>query len=136
MKAMITSLLFIVFALPAFAEKGDIYDCKFKVKRGQWLVEQVVVGIGHKSGLAMVYDGMIHKEHGKPIEAKITRDEDKRMVLKWAVFLKVGTNPTVKVNMLLTYHKSNKKAGIKSNLSGYENFDTARGACTISVGNV
>lgn len=126
----------ILLAVPAMAEKGDIYNCTFKVKRGQWLTEQVVFGIGHASGKATAYDGMIHLAHGKPMPVEIGRDDDSRLILLWTVYVDDATDTSRKVNMKLTYIKKNGRATFTSDVAGFENHDTARGRCARSVGEV
>ena len=59
MRALALAVAALLAAGPLWAEKGDIYDCKFKLKRGQWLTEKVIAGIGHGSGKAKVYDKML-----------------------------------------------------------------------------
>ena len=124
------------FATPVLAEKGDIFNCTFKTKRGQFLVEQVVVGVGHASKKAMVYDRMIHYAHGKPIQSNVARNDKERMVLNWTVLVKDSNGSSSKVKMKLTYIKKNKRAMLSSNVAGYLNHDTAQGKCKTSVGNV
>lgn len=132
--SMACAALFI--ASPVFAEKGDIYNCEFKVKRGQWLTEQVVFGVGHASGKAKVYDGMVHLAHGKPIPASFGQNDAKRMSLIWEVFVDDANGTARKLKLKLTYIKSNGKASFASRVAGYENFDTAGGRCSKSVGDV
>ena len=132
--AFIAALVF--FASPVIAEKGDIYTCKFKVKLGQFLTEQVIVGVGHTSSRAMVYDGMIHYAHGKPIEANIFQNDQKRIALRWSVSVKDSNGSAAKVKMLLTYIKKNGRASLSSNVAGYANHDGAQGRCKKSVGDV
>ncbi len=129
-------VLLAAFATPALAEKGDIYDCKFKVSRGQWLVDQVIVGVGHKSGNAYVYDGMVHVAYGKPMQVKITQNDDSRLVFRWTVPVTDSWNMTRKVNFRLTYIKKNKRATVASDVAGYENHDTARGSCARKIGEI
>lgn len=136
MKKLLTVAAFLIGATPVLAEKGDIYNCSFKVKRGQWLTEQVVFGIGHSSGKSSVYDGMIHLAHGKPMPAEVARDDDSRLILLWTVFVDDSNGKSRKVNMKLSYIKKNARATYTSDVAGFENHDTARGNCKKSVGNV
>ena len=136
MRALALAVAALLAAGPLWAEKGDIYDCKFKLKRGQWLTEKVIAGIGHGSGKAKVYDGMIHFAHGKPIAAEIGRNDDSRLIFLWTVFVDGPSGTSRKVHMRLSYIKKNGRATITSRLAGFENHYTARGKCKTSVGQV
>ena len=136
MRLVLKFVALMFLASTAVAENGTVHDCDFKVARGKWLSEKVIFGVGEKSGDVRVYDGIIHHAEGKPIFAKVSRNDEKRFVIHWRVSMPDKFGRTADIKFRLTYFRKNGKASIVSDVQGYDNFDSASGRCKLSKGKV
>ena len=133
---LISIIVYFALASTSLAEVGDIYKCKFKVSRSDWLSEEVIFGVADENKNVSVYDAIIHHEYGEPIDAEIYRDDEKRFSIRWLVVTPDAYGRTSKLSFKLTYLKQKKKATMTMTIRGAENRYSTRGKCSIAKGNI
>ena len=128
-----------LFLLPVTSVFANSWVCTFPGQAVDgWLRGQVFVSM--KGEEATVFDSLINQEHGGPIPAKVSQNNDSRLTLKWdlkRIELRHGYVPRIRytLNML----KGSGQAtftGLAPELQDYRNSSraggnfSARGDCT------
>lgn len=129
---LLTAVTLAAAALPALA-RPVTYECRLDVSRADnWVPEQVVIQHEPGSDTALVNDPLIHHFMKKPVEAKVTTDNDKRITFEWK--LKMIKNKAGQVAPQFIYRatlqKADKSIRIKAIPAGYPNFFESGGTCT------
>ncbi|MCB6176957.1 hypothetical protein LHP98_02280 [Rhodobacter sp. Har01] len=118
-------------ALPAAAQTGTTYDCRFEVSGAHmgWLPATVI--LSHTAGetTAQARDPSIEGPEGGPYEVKVETDNAKRTTFTLRRKSKSSTNQPVTVNYRLTVMKADLSATLSAKLLGYTNSYLARGQC-------
>lgn len=125
-----------VFAISVSASAASAvdYKCELKANPG---VPPLIYVIEDK-GETYAYDGLIDDIYGKPIPAKISVDNDKRVTYSWNVNGAMGKNSNLgnsvngNINFRLTRQKASGKASLQGKLVGYDNSFRSSGKCTIA----
>lgn len=129
MKKAIIAAIAGLLATPAMAIVT--YECTFDgLNRNQGFISQTVV-VAHEPGsdTAKVNDGVIMSVVGKPINGKVTADNDKRLSVNWKVDLKTTMNEHIRATYRLTILRSDLAANISVQPGAYDNNFAAQGLC-------
>ena len=102
--------------LTAGAAHAQEYNCTFP-KQGvnSWIRGQIVVKLDPQTQAATVFDSLINQEFGKPIEARVTGNNDSRLTVRWRmrnVQTRLGFAPSIDYS--LTYLKPSGQANVSA----------------------
>lgn len=118
MKKHLIGLLFAVAAGPAMSQT---FVCSFSPghQAEGWLPEQVQVTF--KGGGVTLSDAMINQFNGGPIAGRVSRNNDSRFVVNWALNnVKIRYGSTSRANYSITYLKQRNRASIAMNAPDLE----------------
>lgn len=116
------------FKVPAGAQ---VLVCDLpKREDGSW-VSPVVALIIEKNGKVQVYDAVIDKYIGAPIDARVATDNAVRTTYRWTVKnIKDNSNRlAAKLDYALTVKKATLVARVSMNIPGYDNQYRSDGRC-------
>ncbi len=112
----------------AAAAKPITMQCLVSGPDGGWIAEQIFVEYDSERDAARVVDPIILYFDKKPKKAEISEDTDKKLVVKWRLAARAGSQ-TTKFAYRLAYFKSNGKATVQAHPHGFANNFSARGRC-------
>lgn len=124
----------LVFAGPALAakSKGILYDCNITEKRERlyWIADKIAIVV-MESGEVVVYDEVIMRFYNEPMSARVTRDTNRKLSIRWT--LKDLVNSSNQHTSAFEYHailnKASNKVSVYARPEGYPNRFTGKGAC-------
>ncbi|MFK7745469.1 MAG: hypothetical protein AB8B47_10470 [Roseobacter sp.] len=135
---MISRLLISVLLLtagPALAAQptGVLYDCDITQKRDRlfWIADKIAIVV-KDDGEVVVFDQVILRFNEAPLTARVTRNNDRRMVLRWTLRNVVnGANQlTTAFDYTATLTKSNNRIAVYASPEGYSDRFSGKGTCT------
>jgi len=110
-----------------------VYDCKTgdTTANSLFSAEYLVIR-DPKTGAVQVLDGLVQMMFGKPIDAKIKRENDAVLVLGWTVKNVVNSrNQYATLNFTLAMQKADNSSTIQLQPLGYANVFENRGTCGV-----
>jgi hypothetical protein len=129
------SFKFLAFAAAfAFApglSQALTLDCALNpsASTGGWVTERYVLQYDAEQGTALASDAVILDYNEGPIEATVSDDTGKKLVLTWRIQTKSATGQQVNMIFRASYFKSNKAITVRAVPAGYSNSFEARGTC-------
>ncbi|NJS39694.1 MAG: hypothetical protein HC783_12530 [Rhodobacteraceae bacterium] len=124
--------LFALFfsVLPAAAQ-ALVLECSLPQTNsgGGYVTETYVLQHDESTGKALASDGLIMYVHDAPIEAKVSEDTKKKLVLSWSVQITNRTGQQTKMRFRAVYFRDTKQVTIRATPGGYDNSFEARGTC-------
>ncbi len=133
MKKLIPAAAAAVF-LSSAAAGAVTYVCKIKPDaKGAWIPQTLIIDHDEKTGKVLVYDEIIKTFFDKPLPAKVSLDNRKRITFAWTLpEFKVPNGPTVlRFEFRATFLKKSRKVVMHSHPAGYGDEFTGRGKCRI-----
>ena len=131
-RRLVAALLALPLLAPmtASAEPLQLY-CKLKSKPGDWVMPDIYVLRGPKSGdPVLVLDGLIAETNNKkPLVARIEKETADRLVISWRVDGLSTTKKNIKVQSSADLNKKSGAVQISANLIEYNQRSFARGTC-------
>ena len=123
--------LAVMTAFSATAAQADTYSCQIAAgaETDGWIAREILVKVKDKT---TVVDDVVLSTVGKPIEARIARENSKVAVFSWEVESTDIANNYIRMKYRLTVQKADGAAQISATPLGYANSYSARGACAIS----
>ena len=122
-----------LIAMASMAEAGrTVYECSTNARDRGFIPKQVIVAHNDGAGSAMVNDPIIHHFMGKPVSAKVTKNNAKIISFKWVVKTKNKKHQTADMIYRATIRKSDSKLSISAVPPGYSNTFNASGSCKTS----
>ncbi len=124
-----------ILAAPVMAAKsgGVMYDCDITQKRERlyWIADKIAIVVMN-SGEVVVFDEVILNYHSKPMEAHVTRDNDKKLAIRWTLkdLVNNSNQYTSAFEYSATLHKATNRISVYANPDGYPNRFSGRGTCT------
>ncbi len=130
-------VLFFLLTLAPFAAQGEIYNCDItRNGTGDWMPTRLLMD--HKPGdqTAEVWDPFIKYFVGKPLQAKVTADNEKRVTVVWRITRLTNTEGVVRqytprLEYRATLLKPSLKLVIKAFPIRYSNSYRAEGRCRV-----
>ena len=96
---------------------------------GGYLTETYVLQYDEAAGKALASDGLILYFNDGPIEAKVSEETGKKLVLSWMVLITNSTGQQTKMRFRAVYFKETRQITIRATPGGYDNSFEARGSC-------
>lgn len=120
---------------PALAAKteGVLYECDItqKKERLYWVADKIAIVVKN-NGEVFVYDEVIMRFYNQPMTAKVTRDNDRKLAIRWT--LTDIVNSSNQYTSAFEYHatlsKTTNKISVYARPDGYPNRFSGRGVCT------
>lgn len=111
------------------------YDCKTaSTKTNTLFSAEYLVLRDQNTGTVQVLDGVIQSMFGKPIDAKIKRENDAVMVVGWTLKNVVNSErQSATLNFTLAIQKANGNFTIQMLPLGYGNTFENQGLCAVSL---
>ena len=128
-------LIFVVLAGPALASKpvGILYDCTITQKKERlfWIPQKLAIVI-KDNGDAVVFDEVIMRFNDAPMAARIWRDTDRRLVVRWTLkdLVNSANQHTAAFDYEARLNKSNNRISVYASPEGYPDRFTGKGQCT------
>ena len=116
---------------------GSYYECDIQTTRasGGWVSAKMAI-IMREDGQVLVSDAIILQFNKTPIAARVTRNNDRKMVVRWRLSNLVNSHnqltPSFDYTAALT--KSNNKVHVAGSPDGYPDRFTGTGTCTLKKG--
>lgn len=127
MKRLLATLA--CLALPTIAAAKPItMQCLVSGPDGGWIAEQIFFEYDSDRDAARVVDPIILHFDKEPKVAEISEDTNKKLVLKWRVAARAGSQ-TTKFAYRLAFFKGNGKVTVQAHPHGFVNNFSARGRC-------
>lgn len=120
-----------MIAAPADA-RNNVYKCEMKGQDRGWLPKTFVIAHSDGAKSAMVNGPVIHHFHGKPVSARVSGENDKKVTFKWRVNGRDTRGQIVKWQYRATYLKASGKVSMVASPLGYVGPLNGGGTCTIS----
>lgn len=125
----------LVFSGPALAAKakGTLYDCDITQKRDRlyWIADKIAIVV-MENGEVMVYDEVIMRFHNAPMQARVTRDNTRKLAISWTLkdLVNSSNQYTSAFEYQATLNKSSNKISVYARPDGYPNRFNGSGTCT------
>lgn len=119
---------------PAFAatEKGVLYDCDITQKRDRlfWIADKIAIVV-KDDGEVVVFDEVILHYHRSPMSARVTRDNDKKLAIRWTLKDLVNTSNqhTSAFEYSAMLDKKDNSIAVYATPDGYPNRFSGKGTC-------
>ena len=81
-------------------------------------------------GSVQVNDGIIQTENGGPMAAKVTSNDEKRIILTWSLDVINPSMQTTRMAYRASFERASNKIRVSAKPSGYANDFEGRGTCT------
>jgi len=106
-------------------------ECSMKPSNagGGYITETYVLLHDESSGKALASDGLIQHFNGGPIDAKVTDDTAKKLVMTWTVTITNSTGQPAVMRFRASYFKATRQITIRAMPGGYDNSFEGRGVC-------
>ncbi|ABG31389.1 hypothetical protein RD1_1770 [Roseobacter denitrificans OCh 114] len=135
-KLTASALVSLLFAGTATAG-GTYYDCDINTTRasGGWVSEKLAI-IMKENGQVLVSDSVVLQFNKAPIVARVTRNNDRKMVVRWRLNNNVNSQnqQTPSFDYTASLTKSNNKVHVSGSPDGYPNRFTGSGTCVLKNG--
>ncbi len=124
----------LVLSGPALAanNKGTLYECDItqKKERLYWIADKIAIVV-KDDGEVVVYDEVIMRFHNRPMTARVTRDNDRKLAIRWTLTDLVNSSNqfTSAFEFQATLNKASNKISVHARPEGYTNRFSGRGAC-------
>lgn len=125
----------LVLSGPAFAAKteGVLYDCDITQKKDRlyWIADKIAIVV-KDNGEVIVLDEVIMRFHTRPMEAHVTRQNDKKLAIRWTLTDLVNSSNqyTAAFEYQATLNKGSNKISVHARPEGYPNRFSGSGSCT------
>lgn len=97
---------------------------------GGYVTETYILQHDPATGEAVVSDGLIlHFNDDQPMQAKVSADTDKKLVLTWDVLMRNGSGQTTRMRFRAAYFRDTAAVTIRAVPAGYSNEFEDRGTC-------
>lgn len=123
--------LLTISATAAFAGQ-KVYDCSVKNTRLNWIPERIIIAHNDGAGSAMVNDPIINNYIGKPVSAKVTKNNDKIVAFRWRITVKDKTNQRATMTYQVSIKHDTGKISVTAKPAGYSNLFSSGGTCKTS----
>ncbi len=119
-----------VIGLPAVADALTL-ECTVPQTNlgGGYITETYVLQHDEAAGRALASDPLILYFNDGPVEAKVTEDTGKKLVLSWTVLIINSAGQQTKMRFRAAYFKDSRQITIRATPGGYDNNFEARGSC-------
>ncbi|MDR0808225.1 MAG: hypothetical protein LBE86_03715 [Gemmobacter sp.] len=104
------------------------------VSEAAWLKSEMMAVHDTAAGTALAVDPVTQYFAGGPVEAKITRNDDKVVTFQWSVRTRGTNNRTGTIRYTLHIDKATLKSQSSATALGYRNRENQRGTCEILKG--
>ncbi|MEM6386722.1 MAG: hypothetical protein AAF718_10850 [Pseudomonadota bacterium] len=129
LKKTLSTALITLLPCAALAKPVTMQCVVDNSKSKGWIAEQIFVEYDTATKAARVVDGIVlHYNKRKPAAAQVSENTDKKMVVKWDVFTKVGRQ-TAKMGYRVALLKPSNKVLVTAKPHGFADNLTARGRC-------
>jgi hypothetical protein len=124
-------LFALFFSVIPAAAQALVLECTLPQTNsgGGYLTETYVLQYDEGAGKALASDGLIMYVHDAPIEAKVSEDTNKKLVLSWALVLTNNSGQQTNMRFRAVYFKDTRQITIRATPGGYDNSFEARGNC-------
>lgn len=135
MLRLLSALVICVWALPAVAAtpQGILYDCNITDKKDRlyWIADKIAI-VALNSGEVMVSDQVILRFNDTPLAAQISRNNDRRMTIRWTLKnIKNSDNQhTAAFEYTATLSKKTNRISVHASPDGYPDRFSGKGSCT------
>lgn len=123
-------------AMPVQAN-GVLYDCDITQKRQGvgWISEKIAIVVT-QSGQVVVSDGIILRFNRQPMQARVGRNTDRKLVIRWTLKDVVNANnqTTPAFEYSATLSKATNKIAVYASPEGYPNRFSGKGTCALQYG--
>ena len=130
------SLFLALFPLHA-AAAASAYQCTMQVEPGRFVTQTYFVGLSADRRKAVVSDTLILRKHGKPVPARIMRNDDRIVRVTWRVknlVSKRGESAKWMDFTLAIRLRKENSADIIVRIFDYPNSFSAKGSCVDVTG--
>lgn len=130
--------LFLMMPGPVFAAGpgGVLYDCDITDKRERlgWIADKIGIVITNNAKV-FVSDAVILQFEGKPLQGRIGRSNDRKLVVRWRLKNIVnGENQTTpSFDYTATITKATNRITVYANPDGFSNRFSGRGTCVLKA---
>lgn len=128
----IGAMLLVPGPVLAVKGKGVLYDCDITKKKDRlyWIADKIAIVV-MESGEVVVSDEVILRFHSRPMAARVTRDSDRKLAIRWT--LKDLVNSSNQYTSAFEYHatlnKESNKISVYARPEGYPNRFSGQGVC-------
>ena len=123
-------------AMPVQA-KGVLYDCDITQKRQGvgWISEKIAIVVT-QSCQVVVSDGIILRFNRKPMQVRVGRNTDRKLVIRWTLKNVVNANnqTTPAFEYSATLSKATNEIAVYASPDGYPNRFSGKGTCALQHG--
>jgi hypothetical protein len=117
-------------AIPSLANALTLECSMSRTNSGGGFISDVyVLQHDEASGKAIAADRLTQHFEGAPVDAKVTEDTAKKLVMTWSVAITNNAGQPAIMRFRATYFKATKKVTIRAMPGGYDNSFEGRGAC-------
>ena len=113
--------------------KGVLYDCDITQKRERlfWIADKIAIVVKN-NGEAVVYDEVIMRFYDTPMPARVTRDTDRKLAIRWTLkdLVNSSNQYTAAFEYQATLTKASNKISVFATPDGYPNRFQGSGTCT------
>ncbi|WP_192931188.1 hypothetical protein [Gemmobacter serpentinus] len=105
------------------------YECSIKASQAGmgWIAPTIIFAM--QGDRVAVIDGIVHaKNNGKPVEATVVEQTDKKLVLRWELALSNRGQSTIMRYRAVLFHETGKIT-VDARPAGYDNKLQDRGTC-------
>lgn len=117
--------------------KGVLYDCDITQKRQGvgWISDKIAIVVT-QGGQVVVSDGIILRFNQQPVQARIGRNTDRKLVIRWTLKNVVNANnqTTPAFEYSATLRKATNEISVYANPDGYPNRFSGKGTCALRHG--
>ena len=109
---------------------GILYDCDITQKKDRlyWIADKIAIVV-LDNGEVVVSDEVILRFHSRPMAARVTRDNDRKLAIRWT--LKDLVNSSNQYTSAFEYHatlnKGSNEISVHARPEGYPNRFSGRG---------
>lgn len=120
---------------PALAakSKGILYDCDITKKRDRlyWIADKIAIVV-KDSGEVIVFDEVIMRFNENPMPARVTRDNDRKLAIRWTLYDLVNSSNqyTSAFEFQATLNKKSNEISVYAKPDGYPDRFSGSGICT------
>lgn len=111
--------------------KTPAYECTIPQTEngGGWIAPQVIFVVEEDE--AVVYDGVIHSQKGKPIAAKVVENSEAKIAIRWEMGMRDGSGNSFIMRYKATMMHNSKIVTVTARPAGYDNKLEERGTCAL-----
>lgn len=109
---------------------AQAYRCTVKETGGStgWIAPEMIFGIDQGGGV-QVNDGIIQTVNGGPMDAKVSSDNETRIVFTWSLDMTNADVQSTRMAYRATFDRATQKIRVAAKPAGYANDFEGRGTC-------